>query len=392
MQKSAVYLCLLTTLGALAAPVIPSSAQKYLDVLQKRPQPDAVFERFYTAWLEEGTAAGLLEYLSAQASGARAAATDHLILALFHSHRGYDREALAAYDAALKLDAKNAGAWLERARIEARLLDFPVALTSVEQAAAAQPSDSLALDIARFKGRLLLRLDRNDEALALWRDIVQKNAGNEDLIEEVIDWFAEEAQYEAAIETSQALVKRTRDPLARTLRQLRLADVLLQAERRDESLAMLDTVFAATGAETWIEADVLGRIERVFRMTDDVAGLERHLAELTSAHPQRVTLAWQHAQLLAGTGHSAEALSSAKALLHANPGRRDLQDQFLDLLDSLNPAKPSRRPRLSRARIPRTKSCSSGWLCCSSARATSPQHPPRLRPTLPRQERMKPHC
>ncbi|WP_395745038.1 hypothetical protein [Prosthecobacter sp.] len=336
MQRSAAFLFLLLPLSSLAEPAIPPSVQKYLEVLRKRPEPGTIFERFYAAWMEEGSAASLLEHLSAQAARPGAAAADHLILALLHSHRGDDHEALTSYHAALQLDARNASAWLECARIEMRLLDFTSALASLEKAEAAGPTEALALDLARLKGRVLLRLERNDEALALWHEMVRKNGDHQDLIEEIIDWFADEAQYEAAIEAARALVKRTRDPLARTLRQLRLADILLMADRSDESLSVLDTAFAATGAETWIEADVLSRIDRVFRMTDDIEGLEKHLAELAHSNPQRVTLGWQHTLLLATTGHAGEALSAARTLLKANPGRRDLQDQFLDLLDSLN--------------------------------------------------------
>jgi len=336
MQKSVALIFLLLHLSSPAETAVPPSVQKYLEVLRKRPEPGTIFERFYSSWLEEGTASGLLEHLLAQASRPDAAASDHLILALLHSHRGDDLKALASYQAALQLDDKNAGAWLERARIESRLLDFPAALGSLEKASSAKPSSALALDIARLKGRALIRLARNDDALALWRDMAQKNADHEDLIEEIIDWFADEAQYEAALETSRALVKRTRDPLARTLRQLRLADILLMADRSDESLAVLDTALSSTGAETWIESDVLSRIERVFHRADDVAGLEKHLAALVRASPQRVTLGWQHALLLAATGRAEDALVSARALLKANPGRRDLQNQFLYLLESLN--------------------------------------------------------
>jgi len=336
MQRHAILFLLLLTVCAHAAPPVPASAQRYLDILQKRPQPGTIFERFYAAWMEEGTAAGLLEYLAAQAGREGGTAADHLLLAIHHTHRGDDPAALSAYHAALQRDAKNAGAWVERSRIEARMLDFAAALGSLEKADAVKPGDALALDIAKLKGRVLLRLGRNDEALALWKKLAVDHAGDEDLIEELIDLLVDEAQLETAIETARALVERSRDPVARTLRQLRLADILLQAERRDESLAMLDTAFAATGGDTWIEGDVLGRIERLFRMTDDIAGLEKHLSGLVTAHPQRVTLAWQHALLLSATGQQQEALKRARSLLQTNPGRRDLRDEFLDLLDSLN--------------------------------------------------------
>lgn len=315
---------------------VPAPAQRYLDILIKRPRPGTIFERFYAAWLEEGTAAGLGTFLKARADNADATAADHLLLAVYQSHRGDDRAALASYEAALKIDPGNTEAWIERSRLEARALDFATTLKSLDEAAKANPDATQAMEIGKLRGRALLRLGQNEEALKVWKDLAAAHADDEDLAEEMIDLLSDEGQYEAALEAGQALIKRSRDPVSKTLRQLRLADILLLSERRDEALKTLRDALAATGADTWIEGDVLGRMARVFRMGDDVSGLEKYLAALVVEHPQRVSLAWQHTQLLGETGQPEAALAQAQKLLQSNPGRRDLQEDFLDLLESLN--------------------------------------------------------
>ena len=45
-------------------PTVPAAAQRYLDILSKRPQPGTIYERFYAAWLEERTAAELGDFLT----------------------------------------------------------------------------------------------------------------------------------------------------------------------------------------------------------------------------------------------------------------------------------------------------------------------------------------
>lgn len=317
-------------------PSVPTSAQRYLDILIKRPQPGTIYERFYAAWLEERTAAELGDFLADKTKQPGASAADHLLLAVYQAHRGDDRAALAAYEAALKLDPGNAAAWVERSRLESRALDFATALKSLDEAAKAKPDAATAMEIGKLRGRALLRLGKNEEALKSWKDLAAAHAEDEDLAEEMIDLLTDEGQHEAALEAAQALVKRSRDPVAKTLRQLRLADILLLAERRDEALKTLREALAATGADTWIEGDVLGRLGRVFRMSDDVSGLEKFLAELVKENPQRVALAWQHTQLLGETGQKDAALQQARSLLQSNPGRRDLQEGFLDLLESLD--------------------------------------------------------
>ncbi|MCF7788663.1 MAG: tetratricopeptide repeat protein [Prosthecobacter sp.] len=336
--RIALYLLLFVTNVSAQTPavVVPAPAQRYLDILIKRPQPGTIFERFYAAWLEESSTTDLDAFLEALTQLPAATAADHLLLAVFHSHRGDDRAALAAYEAALKLDPANASAWMERSRLEARALDFAAALQSLDEAVKAQPDAASTMEIGKLRGRALLRLGKNEEALRTWKELAASHAEDEDLSEELIDLLTDEGQYEAALETAQALIKRSRDPVARTLRQLRLTDILLLAERRDEALKTLRETLASTGSDSWVEGDVLGRISRVFRMSDDVAGFEKFLADLVKEHPQRVALAWQHTQLLGETGQKDAALKEARALLQSNPGRRDLHEGFLDLLESLD--------------------------------------------------------
>lgn len=318
------------------AVVVPAPAQRYLDILIKRPQPGTIFERFYAAWLEESSTTELGAFLESRTKLPAAAAADHLLLAVFHSHRGDDRAALMAYEAALKLDPASTTAWIERSRLEARALDFAAALQSLDEAVKAKPDAASTMEIGKLRGRALLRLGKNEEALRTWKELAAAHAEDEDLSEELIDLLTDEGQYEAALEAAQALIKRSRDPVARTLRQLRLTDILLLAERRNEALKTLRETLAATGADSWVEGDVLGRISRVFRMSDDVAGFEKFMADLVKEHPQRVALAWQHTQLLGETGQKDAALKEARVLLQSNPGRRDLQEGFLDLLESLD--------------------------------------------------------
>lgn len=335
-----IVLCLLllgvTSSAQTAAVVVPAPARRYLDILIKRPQPGTIFERFYAAWLEESSTTELGAFLEARTKLPAATAADHLLLAVFHSHRGDDRAALASYEAALKLDPANNSAWIERSRLEARALDFAAALQSLDEAVKAKPDAASTMEIGKLRGRALLRLGKNEEALRTWKELAAAHAEDEDLSEELIDLLTEEGQYEAALETAQTLIKRSRDPVARTLRQLRLTDILLLAERRDEALKTLRETLAATGSDSWVEGDVLGRISRVFRMSDDVAGFEKFMADLMKENPQRVALAWQHTQLLGETGQKDAALKEARALLQSNPGRRDLQERFLDLLESLD--------------------------------------------------------
>lgn len=163
-------------LSAQAAPPsvpVPAPAQRYLEILTKRPQPGTMFEQLYAAWLEQGSSEGLGEFLAAKTKLSTASAADHLLLATFHAHRGNDREALAAYETALKLEPGNAPAWIEGSRLEARALEFSAALQSLTEAAKANPDAGQALEIGKLRGRALLRLGKNEEALRTWKELAE---------------------------------------------------------------------------------------------------------------------------------------------------------------------------------------------------------------------------
>src|ERR1700754_1167194 len=66
--------------AAPASGEMPAEAVKYHDMLLRRPQAGAVFDRFHDAWLKTGTNEGLKAYLESQSKAAAAKAGDHLVL------------------------------------------------------------------------------------------------------------------------------------------------------------------------------------------------------------------------------------------------------------------------------------------------------------------------
>ena len=57
---------------------------------------------------------------------------------------------------------------------------------------------------------------------------------------------------------------------------------------------------AQAGMNTWIEREILGRIEQLFRREDDLIGLEKQLKKLTEANSIRVAIRKNHAKILNG--------------------------------------------------------------------------------------------
>lgn len=305
-----------------------AEAEKYHQMLLKRPQAGLVFDRFYSAWMETGTADSLAEFLSQHTS----TTADLLVLAIFHDQRDNEAEALKAYTAALEREGTNARAWLQRAKLEARMMNFEAALKSLTAAEKGGADGELGREIGQMRGRWLLRTGKPEAALQAWRDLVKANADDDDLVEEVVELQLDEGLFAEAEAQMLALIASTKDPYAKAVRQLRLAEIQLRATKKDAALALLTSTLADTGQGTWIEGEVLAQIETMFRRDENLTGLVKELEKLQAAHPQRTSLERQRARVLAELGDKDKALAIYAALLQKTPGQRELRESYLDLL------------------------------------------------------------
>ncbi|SKA77879.1 Tetratricopeptide repeat [Prosthecobacter debontii] len=306
-------------------------ATKYHELLRKRPQPGLVMDRFINAWLETDSSESLAAYLQ-QRTGT---ANDLLVLALFHEYEGREAEALKAYQDALTQNPSNAAAWLQRGRLEARMLNFDAALQSLTQATVQKPTPELALDIGKLQGRLLLRTGHTKEALQVWQDLLAAHPDDEDLVEELIDVQVGEGLLDEAAALCRQLISKTKDTSVAVTRRLLLADILTRASKREEALKVYAEALEKSGQGSWVEGEILAQIEGTFRKGGDLSGLTTHLSTLQKTHPQRSRLLQQQARILAETGAGEKALMIYQDLLQRTPGQRDLREAYLDLLTRL---------------------------------------------------------
>ena len=307
-------------------------AMKYHSALLRRPTPGYLYDRFYNTWLDTSSQEELKEFLEKRANAPTAGSPDRLLLAFFYAKQGKDVEALQQFRVALENNPDNAATLYEMAVIEARTLDFESALKNLSKAAKANPSADDDIKIAQLRGKLLVRNRQIDEAAKVWDELTKKNSDDLGLMEDLIELQISEGMFEQAEALSDRLIAKTKDPFQKVIRQLRKGDILQRGGSRTKALEVYGNTLAQVGMDTWIEREILGQVEQLFRQEDDLIGLNEYLVKLTEANKGRVAIRKTSAKILMELGQVDEAIKSFEKIIELTPGSRENREAFTNLL------------------------------------------------------------
>ena len=321
-------------LQAQDAPAGSEKALRYFKVLQKRPSPGYLFDRFYNAWLDSGSLDELEQFL--QATVAKSGATgDRLLLAFLYVKQGENVRALQELRSALEADPDNADAWYQKALVEQRTLDFDTAIDDLARALGANPKNDLLRDILQLQGKLHLRNGNAGKAKETWGQLLKQHPGDEQLQEDIIELQISEGLFDEALETAKQLLANTKDAYLAVLRQLRIGDIHQRAGRRQQALEAYAASLEKTGHGAWLEKEIFAQIEQVYRREDDISGLKEHFQKLLEDHPKRIGLRRKLVEVLAELGEKEEATKAFAEILALTPGDRAIREEFVDTLTKL---------------------------------------------------------
>ena len=319
--------------GTGAAIQAPSQdkALKLHKALQRRPSTGYLFDRFYDSWLDTASIGNLEDFLNKQAESSSKTG-DRLLLAFFYSKQGDDVQALQQFRTALKDDPGNAIVWYEKALVEARTLDFETALADLAKAKAANPKKEIGNKISQLQGRLYVRNRQNKEAIAVWTELVKNNPDDSLLVEDVIELQISEGLYDEAAKLSDQLIAKTKDPYQLVMRKLRKGDIVQRSGNRADALDIYGKTLQQVGNDTWLEREILGQIEDLFRREDDLVGLKEHFNKMIQANDKRLALRKSVAKLNVELGELEDAIKGYQEIANLTPGDRNNRETLIDVL------------------------------------------------------------
>ncbi len=328
---------------------VPQQALKYHALLRGRPDSNTLYDRFQEAWLEEAAIASLEEFLSRQSKAEDAKLADHRLLASFLSQQGRDAEALKILERELRKGEGPAKAWVQRAKLRARLLDFSKALSDLEQAAEQDSDEETTLKVRQLRGRYLLRLGKTEEALTAWKSLLLQSPQDEELQEDLIDLLESEKQLAEAIKVARSLVKKTKDPYEQLTRRLRLAELLEsnvdkntkrnRGKKNDKNkIGAIDeyaAILQKSGSGSYLEREAIARTEQIYRQDKDIPGWLKRIESWRKAEPNRLALRIKEAELLGELGNQAKAIAAWKEILKRTPGDFEVRNAYVKALASM---------------------------------------------------------
>ena len=260
------------------------------------------------------------------------ATNDRLLLAFFYAKQSDDVKALEQFREALKNDPGNADLWYQKAVVEARTLDFDTALADLEKATKSNPRKEIGNKVAQLQGKLLVRNRQTEKAAEVWQKLIAENPDDAFLAEEVLELQLSEGLYEQAEKLATELIGKTKDPYKKVMRQLRKGDIVQRSGRREKALELYQGTLSDVGSGTWLEREILGQIENVFRREDDLIGLKEHYGKMLKSDSKRLALRQSKARLLIELGLFDDAVAEFKKIVELTPGERSTRESYISAL------------------------------------------------------------
>ncbi|MCX6864647.1 MAG: hypothetical protein NTV46_00250, partial [Verrucomicrobia bacterium] len=320
----------LTIIAALHAPAQEADkVEQYRGLLLRRPENAVLFGRLVDAWLAQGEMAGLKQHLEAKATAG--GPPDWRLLAVFRGFAGDEAGAITALDEALKKSPEDPATRLARAKALGAVTRFEEALVDL---AVAAKDPVVRLEAATLRGKFLARAGHPAQAVTAWQEVIAAHPTDDGLREDLIELEIGEGMLEEAVAAANDLTDKTADPYQKALRRMRVAEILAQAGKKNDAVAAYREVFAVAAESSWLEREVLARVNALFSREDDAAGLRGFYAQLRETYPRRVVVKKEAARSLLVSGEGDEAVAMFREVLKVLPGDRVARDEFIALLES----------------------------------------------------------
>ncbi|MCS7471619.1 tetratricopeptide repeat protein [Stieleria sp. ICT_E10.1] len=310
------------------------AADRYLQVLLRRPRPGVSLDRVYGYHVQNDS----LDELEKQLSDPQAddAGERQMVWGLVQLQRGRAAEAaqiLTAAESKLPDDAA-CSFYLGRAYL---------AVGQTEQAAAAMeraldrgPSRAEALPMFTQLGRIYSRAGQREKSLAVWTRLEQLFPGDTRVGGQIARTLAEEGNYEEALRRYEQLAQRSKQPDEKIAMAVQAAEMRRRMGNADEATELLEKILARLNPGSWLHTDVRNRIEAGFLKSGDYDALADYYKQQLADRSDDLSLQTRLARILITAGRLSEAKTLLDAVVARAPDDTEARSTLIDVLINQN--------------------------------------------------------
>jgi len=307
-------------------------AERFLEVLRRRPSFGTALQRVSDFHLERGTLDELIRELSTHSNDT----PDQLIAGMLEVHRGQGEEAVSLLEEVERQRPNDpvASQTLARAFQDAGNTDSAIA--AFERAVERRPPKSDLRTIYQSLARLYQRAGFPDRALDVWKQLESAFPQDRLIQEDVAARLQESGQLEAALERWARLADTTATPEQRTQYHLNAADIHVRLGHDERALELLNAQLERIRSGSWLDSVIRKKIERVLLSTGGRLAVIDWYQDRVDRHPDDRGAIIRLAALLADAGRFDEAESLYLNAVRQQPSSVDLRVAFVELLAARN--------------------------------------------------------
>ncbi len=314
-----------------------SIADRFMQVLLRRPAPGTALDRVYGYHIQAGSLDDLFDGLQRDVEkGGEDAGAKAMLLGLMQLQRGRDADAAESLATAEQLRPEDAMASHYLGRSLVLVGRGEAAAEAWERAIDRKPARNEALPVFTKLGRLYGRSQQNEKALSVWTRLEERFPGDTRVGEQIAQTLAEEGQDEAALTRFETLAEKTatsNDSRAIGF-QIAAAELKRKIGRSDEALADLESILARLRPSSWLHSDVQRRIEAGFLRSGDYNALADYYAQQVKEQPDALELRMRLGRVQSKAGLLVDAEKTLRACVELAPTQSEPRLALVDLMQA----------------------------------------------------------
>ena len=263
------------------------AAERYEEILRRRPQMGAPFDKLYEFHSRQGTIAELCKRLELTAKS-QGDGNLFQLLGLFQLRQGLHDDAIGSLTRAENLLPKEPLVSLYRSRALALRRQYVPALDALKVTVDRKPSQALALEILKELRTLKDREVDRQVAVELLANLEQQFSNSPQVIEKLADCLIEFGQPEEARPVYEKLIELTRDPLRRIELRVQLARLKKRLGDPEQSLSELEGLVAQVKPQSWLYTSLIEQIEQLTEELHGTDGLIKYYERALQRQPDDV--------------------------------------------------------------------------------------------------------